>query len=567
MPEWFDNLAKTLARATVFGGFRAPTWGGGGGFALARAPGSLTLQAGPCGVRLNADELDTHFSTQISTPDRQLLNYDATTMRDRRRGTVRATVTARRGNQALFQLETTTAPRVSPTVTVLLGSGFQGIRQVGFAARDGSLEGTIDGRPIHPLPLPHDASVMPGSADLRFADGAPPPTPAIDPAMVVELRDIAYKAQRELPTCVHSLGGLAPLDATSFPGCDDCHSLCDKAEQQCVAECAVSAGSCGPFYGVCLAACGSVCLSRKADCENQCDNPPGACCPQRCEQGGYASCCSPADKCCGPTCCSGDRACCGSTCCPPEQHCADPQAGVCCPSGSGPACGNGCCPPGQKCGNSYWHFCCPADAGEFCLDEFNRPFCCPSGQVCLDASTGLCCPKDAGPRCGDTCCARGEVCRDGVCCDPRLLCGDGERAVCCFGVCRDGQCCSTPSHMCGQVCCPPFNVCCDVGGKQVCCGSYEVCLHSGCCPQERVCGRQCCPPGHMCKDPLKEVCVPCPPDLVPCLLGPSGNSPAHSICCLPNVTCCAGKCCAPYEICCQPGGLPVGCYPSNACIH
>jgi hypothetical protein len=303
-------------------------------------------------------------------------------------------------------------------------------------------------------------------------------------------------------------------------------------------------------------------LSRSADCQNACNAPPNACCPQRCQRNGIAECCPHSGTCCG------------GRCCPSGQQCADAGHDLCCPPNSGPPCGTFCCQPGSKCANLTRGFCCPQNAGQYCPkvwdEEHWTDSCCPPGEVCVDPSTGLCCPRDHGPACGERCCKAGEVCRDGQCCDPRFLCGHGERATCCIGVCRDGQCCHSPMHMCGDVCCPPFNPCCQYEGRRVCCGAYEQCTTRGCCPRERVCGRTCCPPGHVCEDPDSEACIPCPADLAPCLPW-EPEARGRGICCLPNVSCCTGRCCAPGEMCCTPYGHPADeppdCHPASACVY
>jgi hypothetical protein len=579
MAEWFDELSKTLARATVLGGASRPSGGIGTGFVLSQTQRTVSIQSGPCGARLTPDELNTQFSTQISTSDHQLLSYHAATVSQRREAHVQTTVSVRRGNEQLVQLAATSRQHSPSTLRVLLGERFQGIREVGLTIQDGRLEGSIDGRAIAPLPLSAVRGQTFSAEDVHFADGdrladgGRRTDTEVDAALLAEVRDVAYKAQRDMPYCVHSLDRLRP-QADMRPGCEECDSSCDDKKSDCIERCfsEICSGT-GPFFGACIGVCGGVCLSNYSDCWAGCNNPPGPCCPQRCEQDGFASCCDPPPyaKCCGSSCAPPDAMCCGSSYCNPGQRCADPVHGVCCPNDSGPLCGEDCCPRGQKCAQPNWGrgFCCPADAGEFCMDEFNAPFCCPSGQVCRDIDNGVCCAKDSGPLCGDRCCGPDEICRDQICCDPRLLCppGGGERAVCCFGQCHNGECCSSPSYMCGDVCCPPFNVCCPVDGAPVCCGGNEVCLKSGCCPADRACGERCCPPGYECEDPAGAVCVPCPQDTIACVSMLPGSGRRRSTCCLPSVTCCAGQCCQPGEICCQPGGRPVGCYPTDACVR
>ncbi len=155
--------------------------------------------------------------------------------------------------------------------------------------------------------------------------------------------------------------------------------------------------------------------------------------------------------------------------------------------------------------------------------------CCDHGESCVDPSEPNsrqgCCPS--GRRCGDHCCATGEICNGDTCCPPgtNTTCN----GVCCNGVCDSfGSCCEPPSHVCGGQCCPPFNKCCN--GK--CCGAYQ----------------QCDPTLGTCSDP------PPPPDSG-CYLF-AGGSPCGT----------GRKCCYDFLKCCgvDDNGLPIC---KTNCIH
>jgi hypothetical protein len=568
MTHWFDNVARTLGRSTWFPGAPGVPSNGVAGYSVLRSSQKTRLvQQGPCAMQWVGQELIQSFSTQSSASEGQFFTYDVSSARNFKEGTSRSIATVRRDGENVVELRTEKVRGETSNLSIVFGHHLQGIRHIEVAARDRSAEATFDaGSPVS-FKLPKHfvlrdlfSSANPAEDAIALLDlpgEAAIPRLDFDGALIEQLKDVSVRAQRDMLGCTLFPEMQVLADEITFPGCQDCEDQCDKAQQRCIAEAFAAAAACGPFYGVCLAAAGAYCLSDDADCLKVCDNPPGACCPVRCQRQWFAECCS------------GGRLCCGGRCCPEGQICADPGNDLCCAPGSGPPCGDHCCAPGLKCANAARGACCPADAGDYCLDEWGSPFCCPSGQVCVDPTSGLCCAKDHGPVCGDHCCKAGEVCRAGQCCDPRQLCGSGDSAVCCFGSCRNGQCCEWPSHMCANVCCPPFNICCQTfsltrGLRSICCGSGDFCTSEGCCPQDRICGASCCPPGQSCKDPAKGVCAPCEGDLQPCRMYIGGNF--ETICCPPSQTCCAGKCCPDGTTCCAPNGVP-GCYLPYACVH
>src|SRR5262249_6425119 len=178
----------------------------------------------------------------------------------------------------------------------------------------------------------------------------------------------------------------------------------------------------------------------------------------------------------------------GRFCCGEESPCrTTPTGSVCCRSSR--VCGKICCPDGAKCIQT-------AASGSVCAcpgsttTNIVKPcptadglVCCRDDSVCLTNSAGsVCCDQDRV--CGNTCCADGQTCVNGVCRCPNN------------GVLVNGKCCT--------------NVCKSIGplGATICCPEGTVCLHDAngnpvCCRRGRVCGPNtsapvCCADGSKC---------------------------------------------------------------------
>lgn len=124
---------------------------------------------------------------------------------------------------------------------------------------------------------------------------------------------------------------------------------------------------------------------------------------------------------------------------------------------------------------------------------------CPADDVCHVSKC-----KSYQFECGNTCCAKGQTCENGVCK------GAPEE-----GLCLEGQ------TQCGDNCCEADEICNTDGecvadpcpkseGKfwciqdEVCCAANEKCQNGECikaCPSGQAsCGEDCCPEGHECKE-------------------------------------------------------------------
>lgn len=527
-------------------------------YALIETDREVLLQSGPCQTVVRDTQRIHRYATQIARRDGGLLTLTHERSSDLDTNQMRYHLMIRGDRDLVLDARIDAGPD-SPTSATIVGVGQTGrVVELTGELVDDSWRWWVDGQeaPLLGEGLPSKSG---DSASQERLAGIPLDELGLDEQLLADVRDLSYRAVRDAPTCAIAPPVMSTLSGEQFPGCIECVDRCDDHYPACTAEAAAKAASCWVGYFICFAYEMSKCLGKEADCYNACHAAGGSCCPRKCERMGYAECCASGGICCG------------ARCCDEGDICADPSHDLCCPPNSGDACGDHCCDPGFRCASPSRGFCCPRDAGEYCTqvwdEEHWTPRCCPPGQVCADSSIGLCCDEGHGSICGDRCCKRNEVCQNGQCCNPRSLCGYGERAVCCDGECRDGFCCHRPSHWCGEVCCPPFDPCCIVDGRRVCCGAYDECLPGGCCPRELVCGRTCCDRGYRCADPAAEECVPCEGDTVACLTMDYESRELFSICCLPNVDCCNGRCCEPGTMCCAPGGGEPGCYPSHHCVH
>jgi hypothetical protein len=556
MVHWFDRLSKAVARASHVQAGQPST--SSEPFGYVQTETETILQAGPCQTTLRGNELVRRYATQASRSTGGLLTLESAATRDLETHRSSYHLAIRTEREAVVDLRIDAGLETPASMTLIGVSESGRVVTLTGEIEDERWRWWVDGEEA-PDPgelLQSDPATA--SEDDLFSS-IPMGELGLHRQLLDDVRDIAYRAVRDAPTCAVAPPVMSTMSGEHFPGCIDCVDKCDDHWPTCAAEASAKAAACWVGYFACLAYHMSQCMGKEADCYNACHAGGGACCPQKCERIGYAECCASGGICCG------------AQCCDDGSLCADPSNDLCCAPNHGDACGSHCCDQGFKCADESRGFCCPRDAGEYCTivwdEEHWAPRCCPPGQVCADGSIGLCCDEGHGPICGDFCCKRNEVCQNGQCCDPRMLCGYGEHAVCCDGECRDGFCCGKPSHMCGDTCCPPFNPCCVVDGRRVCCGAYDECTPGGCCPRELVCGRACCERGYMCADPSREKCVPCEGDTVACLTMDYESKDLFSICCHPSVDCCNGKCCEPGTMCCAPGGDEPGCYPSHHCVH
>jgi len=165
------------------------------------------------------------------------------------------------------------------------------------------------------------------------------------------------------------------------------------------------------------------------------------------------------------------------------------------------------------------------DYGSSCCGD---NLCCPSGDVCT--SQKICCPASAPVGCGDTrpfCCPSGWICAgDQLCCPPGQVVVNGTCQNCPAGqVARNGSCCSNPC------------------GENDCCVNGELCnQQTGTCYYPSF--------GHATPRPTIPPLQRCPSfgGKVSCA-APNADHTTSYVCCAPNVTCCAGKCCDVGQTC------------------
>ena len=566
MSQLFDDLSKLVSRVAVFRPGNPVPFASNARVRPVTGGKRQVVQDGPCVGATDGTSRTVDISTTM-TGQTGLLALDVASTYGPPDARSEVTLTMTDGKTRAVSMRASLEHGVRRS-SVELASGYGALRSVDINVDNGIEQVQVNGSLVSVPPLSElIESLSTPSVAAEFLRELRLAPVEIDPDLLRSIEDIAALAERTIPGCAPSLAALDALDATAeFAGCDACNDDCDKKFRLCVTACFGEAASCYLGYAVCFAICGGNCLGDKADCLNRCKDPPGPCCPRGCSdpETNTFSCCQTSDRCCGSTCCDAGP-CCGSTCCDFGEVCASAELGVCCREGHGQVCKNNLLPPGFRCANPSIAFCCEERAGEYC-PTFAEERCCPPGEWCADKDTGTCCPRDQSV-CGGACCPDDMECINNVCCDRTQLCG----GQCCLGVCRGDECCSYPSHWCGDFCCPPFNECCSVDGQPVCCGAYEVCMRSGCCPVDRACGEECCPPGYRCVDPEAGICESCggTPDmrLQACKSGLEDGS-VVSVCCPPNVTCCRGDCCQPGEICCDPmDGNGAHCYSSDVCIH
>lgn len=302
------------------------------------------------------------------------------------------------------------------------------------------------------------------------------------------------------------------VDGRCF-GCDPDCETCDAATNTCTTKCAGGFTCCN---GTCLSCC-SACNHATGVCTqflqgDICSGEGDVCCFDRCThvQHDEANCgecrhqCMAGDDCCNGVCsdtredphncgvctteCGTGFICCigqcvslqvaeqmGLECCPNERRCAD----RCCPKGQF------CAKPDNRCDCPPFHFECTNAQGE--------TTCCPEGQRCCNGQCQPvdvdCCPpgQHAVIGCQDAhCCPDGQSCRDGTC-QPDAECPE-ERT--CFDAGLGGD----PPAV---ACCPPGQICDEVGECQVPCNG-DICYPGEHCCEARGCepvGWHCCPPG------------------------------------------------------------------------
>jgi hypothetical protein len=515
--HWFDEFTKMLARPlSRRDALRRLVSLGVGGFVIPHlgcAPQMPSTGESLC----RATRMGTQLTLEVKSEDTyegQPLTLTKTTAL---LGATATSVTViRYGQNDVLRLVASSGPQRSVRIQATFGAPLRGARQAIFETRDGkAFMGSIDGRRLTPF------RIDTGRASVQFADRRPPAVLTGPIELLSAIERIAKKAQVGGSTCGQPLRNLesaaTPITRTQIalssgiPASLDTQIAVNESSQWATNP--KSHGRCHECIGECFA--------------------EAATCPALACVGFFVIACGLG----AILLCNGNDVDCLSSRC-------NGVGGPCCPVRCG---AHGCCEVGGRCLDSVREVCCGSEE-----TPCRSRNCCDPGELCL--ATGDCCPPQQV--CGTLCCKLGDICVDGVaCCQPgQVQC----KGMCCSGACAfDSSCCPAPSNLCpgSGVCCPPFSVCC--GGQ--CCGQNIRCHPSlnVCCPI--ICGPNCCGANQFCSDPATGSCSPCPPGQHPCTaLGEPHCCPDGQFCCS-NGLCCPGSCC-------QPPGLPPGCYPVQQCI-
>lgn len=551
MEHWFDGLAKKLAsgdasRRTFLGGIfatlgaAASTTLPAAGLALilpgeASARQTRTDRRGSCTLEAAGNASTIHHSVQSTFNGKVLAHtMDVTLTRPDRRGQaphITGTRTISLGGDALIKIDKDSQGG-STQIKLTYGAAFQGVREVSYTTDGKTIEGTIDGQRIAPLPVGADPK------SLKLADGRTPPAVKLDSALETALDGILKKAKDDAATCgqektgrasssghdwpayesngtaaggslpwfagrfsflsalfspdvVHADGSAAPLGFAPDPqgtipqnssACQSCQDKCGYTAAVCDAGACGASAACFIFWGACCAGSLAACSIAGGICLNDCDSagtltqPGGACCPIGCPN--VDGCCYQNQQCSGTAnvCCAVNVVVCEGNCCPPGYVC---KQGVCC-TPDRPVCHGICCPTGQVCSNEG--ICCHQ------LELNTQPVscsgtCCAKGQKCAKGGPNSepgCCPTEH--ICGDLCCPDG--CVNGKC---RPLCLIG---VPCGTSCCDWGCDDAATNTCKkpQTCAKGQSVCTanQSGVANVCCPTGTGCLDGKCCPTGMV---------------------------------------------------------------------------------
>ncbi len=270
--------------------------------------------------------------------------------------------------------------------------------------------------------------------------------------------------------------------------CDrDCGACCGDGRCEpgrgetclaCAADCACAAGLECDAAAMCVPACAPQCAGR--DCgDDGCGGTCGACdAAEACVEGVCRAQCQPQ---CDGRACGGDG--CGGQCgrCEGDALCDDGACvEPCRPACGGRVCGDDGC--GGVCGQCAPDTFCNANGG---CDPVCVPHC--DGRVCGDDGCGGRCGEcdaqcTADGRClheADCACPAAQVCFDGVCREPALLCSEENP----LGLCAGGQ-------LCVAAACVDQGAACSAGNPTGVCPPGQMCHNARCedVDGERLCG-------------------------------------------------------------------------------
>jgi hypothetical protein len=331
------------------------------------------------------------------------------------------------------------------------GDAFKGFKTFSATIHLRVLSGSIDDRAF----VPFSVDKAFDWDQLQFADGNPPPSLDMDPAIKAALAEGMPKLAADPNRAIQILafGPVSPGGGHAANSPLDWRTAnCQSCERDCATD---------PWS--------YIIPGKLLECEAECFIPGHGCNQVTCWGKGNDTGCDNGTECCGDLCCDGN------------STCGNNDLGYCCPKDHPVACGD-------MTGAWCW------DAGANCCPD-GSTFACPSGQACQLAGpsrTPTCCAMDKV--CGDSCCGANETCQTdgngkpfccggtmcgGQCCDNGATCNNGK---CGFGQVCGNDFCGLGSQCCNGSCC---NGTC-VGGKT-------------CCPNNRAsCGNACCNEGDSC---------------------------------------------------------------------
>lgn len=377
-------------------------------------------------------------------PDNCRLVLDATSEQNTTTGAFSSSWSLSWQNQPLVTSKITNAGSKSITdISIDFGKVANGMEQIRATSDGTTIQGTVDGKPFGPLPIPIDPSVA------TFTDGSLIPGGRLPPPFDAAVKLMADEVLAQEKTCSSGDGGTSASDtgmggsvgkdhsppkkghdgpialsSTGDPGSPGHQSdttdaaLCIGCRAACVVTTTGGAIACclGSFFLGC-GGCAAVAAAAQTGCIYEACK--GTCCPKDCgsDNDVQLACCFSGETCLNADtsmcCSSNETACAGTRCCPGGDTCiaTGPQTGTCCPSVD--TCGQSCCDSTESCLNQATSTCCTK--GKECGST-----CCGNSETigfdCENPTLGLCCPTGRG--CGTMCCARGQVCIAAGQCDP-----------------------------------------------------------------------------------------------------------------------------------------------------
>lgn len=450
---------------------------------------------GACETRKLGSNVVREVHSQVSVDSTQFAFDQTSVVRERgkARGGERRML-LRRGSRVVLQVETQVGAKGDLRIHVQLGDGLRGSRELLFSSTDrGTLQGTIDGKQIVPLPLREKPD------SVRFADGSEIPATIVDDDVKQALHLVEDAIEKQCPSAKPtSYNAPAPppvptadppghdTDPQHSEGCNECRSAVVAGEDVCLVAAAVASEACAWAFPICF-------LLGVATCDiafyetmcNVCHDPSfsgcggnGPCCPVACSD---YTCCGQGEACIdtGSLCCSGGTTPCGNA--------------NCCVRGTETCMGDGTCcsvPCGSVCCGGVQPFCANSATSKCCTLAHRcdgNVMCCEQNEWCSNHRCTAC----------DNCNGPNQECCFGRCCSgAQMFCDPDSKSCKCKPNC-EGKCGGAPDG-CGGACNAP-------------CGGNQMCVNQTCCAPNcdgkcggapDGCGGKCldCLEGQVCKN-------------------------------------------------------------------